>query len=185
MLAAEDRERPASPTDPTDSAGGLSDDARKFGQLLLAAGKGVRPAAVARTCGLDLARVSAAVGSLQRWAHEPDSLLRITTNNSRVALLARDDAISIAEVQQLDREVMAVDELKHPAARLLSQVVHREISSDREQHMRQGDRPHLQSLLRQGLVRRQNGGHLRLSGDVAFSLGLLDPLTAKLRRKQC
>jgi hypothetical protein len=77
---------------------------------------------------------------------------------------------------------MAVDELRLPEARILSAVVHGEMTTDREQHMRRGDRPALQALLKRGLVTRAEKGALSLAGDVAFSLGLTDAKSAGLRR---
>lgn len=90
-----------------------------------------------RATGLNLKRVKAAVEELQR-ADAEQGLLRVTTNNSRVALLPRDDAVSKEEMVALERQVLAVDELKHPAARMLSAVVHGEIDSDREQNIAPG-----------------------------------------------
>lgn len=159
----------------------LSEDARRVGQLLLAAGKGVPPIALVRAASLNCGQVNSAVSELQRLADAPDALLRVTTNNSRVALLPRDNAITTDEVVALERQVMAVDELGRPAARMLSAVVHGEIISDREQNMRRGDRPHLQSLLKRGLITRDAGGRLTLSGEVAFSLGLSTARDAGLR----
>ncbi|HLH66790.1 MAG TPA: helix-turn-helix transcriptional regulator [Solirubrobacteraceae bacterium] len=164
-----------------DERSGISEDARRVSQLLLAVGKGVPPAALARATGLNLKRVKAAVDELQRATDAGEALLRVTINNSRVALLPRDDAVSKEEMIALERQVLAVDELKHPAARMLSAVVHGEIDSDREQNMRRGDRPHLQSLLKRGLIERARGGRLSLSGEVSFSLGLVTASAAKLR----
>lgn len=159
-----------------ESRRGMSDDARRVGQLLLAVGKGVPPTALARGTGLNLQQVKAAVDELQEATNADEGLLRITTNNSRVALLPRDDAMSKEEVIPLERQVMAVDELKHPAARMLSAVVHGDIDSDREQNMRRGDRPHLQSLLKRGLIERAPGGRLSLSGEVASASGSSQPM---------
>lgn len=167
---------------PGEERRGISDNARRVGQLLLAAGKGVPPGALVRATGLNLKRVKAAVDELQRATDAAEALLRVTTNNSRVALLPRDDAVSKEETIALERQVLAVDELKHPAARMLSAVVHGEIDSDREQKMRRGDRPHLQSLLKRGLITRARGGRLALSGEVAFSLGLATARAAKLEQ---
>lgn len=161
----------------------LSNDARRLGELLLSLDKAIPRAAASRVLGLDIKRIHETVDELIRYTSVPDSLLKITTSNGRVGLVPRDDAVTPDELVALHHAVMAVDGLRHPAARMLSAVAHGEIKSDREQQIRHADLPHLQSLLKQRLIERTADGQLHLAGDVAFSLGLTDARSAGLRRK--
>lgn len=160
---------------------GLSEDACRLGQLLLAAGKGIPRAAAARTLDVGLKRIHSAVRELQAYSAS-SPLVRLTTANSRVALVLREDALTASELNALRHAIMAVDDLRLPAARMLSAVAHREVTSDHDQRMREHERPHLFSLLNQRLIERTPDGGVQLSGEVAFSLGLCDARAAGLRR---
>ena len=75
-----------------------------------------------------------------------------------------------------------VDELLLAPAKMLAAVAHSEVVRDRDQRMPRSKRPHLLSIINQGLVDRAQDGKVSLNADVAFSLGLITARAARLRR---
>lgn len=107
----------------------ISEDARRLGQLLLAAGKAIPRAAAARVLDLGMRRIHEAVHELRAYTSRPDSLLTMTTTNARVGLLLNDDALTPQEVLGVRHAIMALDGLRRPAARVLSAIAHGEATA--------------------------------------------------------
>jgi transcriptional regulator with XRE-family HTH domain len=158
----------------------ISDDAVRVHAVLTRLGRMTTRESIAHGLQWPAARVDEAIAALRAALN--GTALRLTVHNGRVGVVVAESLVSDDEMRRVYLRVFERESLANDELTMLKAIAVGLVRSDHERTFGAGDRVSWLALHKYGLVDRAADGTLALSARVQFSLRLIGPKDAGLRR---